>query len=278
MPTGGRSGWRRTPKISCAGEPPRTRPTTSTCRYARDRYRKAAQCAFMSAFDLAALRPSRFWMAVSTEANSPAKCRHCAEATWRRTVVRSARIAIERCLAVSRSNGCLMASSNPALPGPSSPKNSLSPSCVRKIAKGKWDTGPTPGDGYPAARQRMLDTISATQPSNPVFFGGDIHSFWVTDLKADFSNPSSVSVATEVVGTSVTFDPPPYELIKGVLPENPHVRYFESRYRGYVAVDLFRERMETRLQVISDRRDPKATVSTLKRFGVESGKPGAIPA
>jgi alkaline phosphatase D len=56
------------------------------------------------------------------------------------------------------------------------------------------------------------------------------------------------------------------------------VRYFESRYRGYVAVDLFRERMETRLQVISDRRDPKATVSTLKRFVVESGKPGAIPA
>ena len=56
------------------------------------------------------------------------------------------------------------------------------------------------------------------------------------------------------------------------------MRYFESRYRGYVAVDLFRERMETRLQVISDRRDPKATVSTLKRFVVESGKPGAIPA
>jgi alkaline phosphatase D len=104
-------------------------------------------------------------------------------------------------------------------------------------------------DGYPAARQRMLDTISATQPSNPVFFGGDIHSFWVTDLKADFGNPSSVSVATEFVGTSVTSDPPPYELIKGALPDNPHVRYFESRYRGYVAVDLFRERMERRLQV-----------------------------
>jgi alkaline phosphatase D len=133
-------------------------------------------------------------------------------------------------------------------------------------------------DGYPAARQRMLDAISATRPSNPVFVGGDIHSFWVTDLKADFGNPSSRSVATEFVGTSVTSDPPPYDLMMGVLPENPHVRYFESRQRGYVAVDLFRDRMETRLRVISDRRDPKATVSTLKRFVVESGKPGAIPA
>jgi phosphodiesterase/alkaline phosphatase D-like protein len=61
-------------------------------------------------------------------------------------------------------------------------------------------------------------------------------------------------------------------------PENPHVRYFESRYRGYGAVDLFRDRMETRLQVISDRRDPRATLSTLKRFVVESGKAAAIPA
>jgi alkaline phosphatase D len=63
-----------------------------------------------------------------------------------------------------------------------------------------------------------------------------------------------------------------------VLPENPHVRFFESLYRGYVAVDLIRDRMETRMQIISDRRDPKATVSTLKRFVVESGNPGAISA
>jgi len=145
----------------------------------------------------------------------------------------------------------------------------------REGESGHWTDG---WDGYPAARQRMLDTISACQPVNPVFFGGDIHSFWVTDLKSDFGNPSSLSVATEFVGTSITSDPPPYELIMGVLPENPHVQYFESRQRGYVSVDLFRERMETRLQVISDRRDPKATVSTLRRFVVESGKAGAIPA
>jgi alkaline phosphatase D len=100
---------------------------------------------------------------------------------------------------------------------------------------------------------------------DPVFIGGDIHSFWATDLKADFNNPSSATVATEFVGTSITSDPPPYDAIAQVLPE-PHVRYFESRHRGYVSVDLTRDRMETRMQVISDRRDPKATVATLKRF------------
>jgi alkaline phosphatase D len=36
--------------------------------------------------------------------------------------------------------------------------------------------------------------------------------------------------------------------------------------------------METHFQVISERRDPNATLSTLKRFVVESGKPGAARA
>ncbi len=35
--------------------------------------------------------------------------------------------------------------------------------------------------------------------------------------------------------------------------------------------------MEVRFQAISDRRDPKATVSTLQSFVVESGKAGVIP-
>jgi alkaline phosphatase D len=143
----------------------------------------------------------------------------------------------------------------------------------RQGGSGHWTDG---WDGYPAARQRMLHAIAATRLSNPVFVGGDIHSYWTTDLKADFTDPSSATVATEFVGTSVTSDPPPYDLIAAVLPDNPHVKYFESRHRGYVSVDLRRDRMETRFQVISDRRDPGATVSALKRFVVESGKAGAV--
>ena len=139
---------------------------------------------------------------------------------------------------------------------------------------GHWTDG---WDGFPASRQRVLDAMTATRLRNPVFIGGDIHSFWATDLKADFNDPASATVATEFVGTSITSEPPPYELFQQLIPENPHVRYFESRHRGYVAVDLDRDRMETRLQIISERRDPAATVSTLKRFVVESGKAGVLP-
>ena len=118
--------------------------------------------------------------------------------------------------------------------------------------------------------------MAASRLANPVVIGGDIHSFWATDLKADFNTAGSPTLATEFVGTSITSDPPPYGLIAELLPENPHVRYFESRHRGYVAVDLDRERMHVRFRSISDRRDPKATVATLKQFVVENGAAGAI--
>ena len=138
---------------------------------------------------------------------------------------------------------------------------------------GYWTDG---WDGYPAARQRLLDAIAASRVPNPVFIGGDIHSFWATDLKQDFNNPLSATLATEFVGTSITSDPPPHGLIAELLPENPHVRYFESRYRGYVLVDVNRDRMRARFRAISDRQDPRATVSTLKQFIVVNGAPGAI--
>ena len=138
---------------------------------------------------------------------------------------------------------------------------------------GFWTDG---WDGYPVARQRLLEAIAASRLANPVVIGGDIHSFWATDLKADFKDPRSPTLATEFVGTSITSDPPPHGLIAALLPDNPHVRYFESRHRGYVLVELNRERMLVSFRVISDRRDPKATLSTLKQFAVVNGAAGAI--
>ncbi len=140
---------------------------------------------------------------------------------------------------------------------------------------GHWTDG---WDGYPATRTRMLNAVAESKVSNPVFLGGDIHSFWTTDLKADFDQQDSATVATEFVGTSITSDGPSYDLFVQTLPLNPHVKFFDSRQRGYVGVEVTPGRMETRFQAISDRRDPHATVSTLKRWVVETGKPGAVPA
>ena len=127
-------------------------------------------------------------------------------------------------------------------------------------------------DGYPKSRDRVLAGLGASGARNPVFFSGDIHCFWANDLVT-----AQGPVATEFVGTSVTSDPPPPDNFRPTLDKNPWVRFFEDQYRGYICADVTAERMEVRFQAISDRRDPKATVSTLQSFVVESGKAGVIP-
>ncbi|MFT4089839.1 MAG: hypothetical protein QM645_03845 [Asticcacaulis sp.] len=43
-----------------------------------------------------------------------------------------------------------------------------------------------------------------------------------------------------------------------------------------MAIDLTSERLEARLQVISDLRDPTATLSTLKTHTVQAGWTGLV--
>jgi alkaline phosphatase D len=133
-------------------------------------------------------------------------------------------------------------------------------------------------DGFPASRRRLLQRIARTRVSNPVVIGGDIHAFFANDLRVDFDDPKSPVVATEFVGTSVSSVGPSYDMIAAFLPDNPHVQFFDSRQRGYVSVDVDANQMTTRMRVVDDVTDPKASVSTLKTFAVENGKPGAVGA
>jgi alkaline phosphatase D len=133
-------------------------------------------------------------------------------------------------------------------------------------------------DGYPANRTRLLKHIRDSSVANPVVVGGDIHSFFANDLRVDFDDPASPVVATEFVGTSISSYGPPYDLLAQTLPDNPHVHFFESRRRGYVSVDLDRARMQVSMRVVADAHDPKADISTLKAFAVESGHPGVVAA
>ena len=60
-------------------------------------------------------------------------------------------------------------------------------------------------DGYPAARQRLLDAFAAGVSRNPIVITGDIHESWVADLH--LGDVASPVVATELVGTSITSPP-----------------------------------------------------------------------
>jgi alkaline phosphatase D len=139
---------------------------------------------------------------------------------------------------------------------------------------GYWTDG---WDGNPAARRRLLQRLHETRAANPVVLSGDIHSFWASDLRLDPYDPRSPLVATEFVGTSITSLPPPYETFKAMADATPHVRFFESRQRGYAVAELTAGRMTTRFRGIADPTDRNAAAATLATFTLEDGRPG-IPA
>jgi alkaline phosphatase D len=88
---------------------------------------------------------------------------------------------------------------------------------------------------------------------------------------------TSPTVATESVDTSVASDGVAYDVFNGFLPENPHIRFFESRHRGYVLVDASPELWRTDLRVVDTITQPEATARTLGSYVLESGKAGAQP-
>ncbi|MCP5200956.1 MAG: alkaline phosphatase D family protein [Gammaproteobacteria bacterium] len=149
---------------------------------------------------------------------------------------------------------------------------------------GPSDGKPGPGerwytdiwDGYPAARRRFTDSLVASRAANPVTFGGDVHSFWVNDLKRDFTRPESDTIATEFVTTSISSNPAPEGIIENALAANPgHIRYAVSGPRGYLRVEVTAAGMHTELRALDDVTRADSGCATLKRYAVTAGRAGA---
>jgi alkaline phosphatase D len=148
----------------------------------------------------------------------------------------------------------------------------------QKTSRGEDGQWTDDWNGYPSARQRLIGAMTRSKVSNPVFVTGDIHSFWVNDVKEDFALEQSATVATEIVGTSISSAGVSYDTFSALLPQNPHVRFFESRHRGYVLCTVGNKQMDVELKTVDTVRQPVSGGKTLASFVVESGKAGAVRA
>ena len=81
-------------------------------------------------------------------------------------------------------------------------------------------------------------------------------------------------VASEFVGTSITSQAWPQERLNQYLPDNPHMKLMDSRYRGYVRVEVTPGRMTVDLRAMESVQSRKAACSTLATFSVADGSPG----
>jgi alkaline phosphatase D len=133
-------------------------------------------------------------------------------------------------------------------------------------------------DGYPASRDRLLGFIAERDVRDVVVLTGDIHTSWVNDLKADFSDPTSATLATEFVGTSISSDGDGSDTdtptIAGLIESNPHIKFFSAR-RGFVQCELTRREWRTHFQEVPYVSTPGAPLTTRASFVVASGRAGA---
>ncbi len=152
------------------------------------------------------------------------------------------------------------------------------------VARFDYDTGEGVSfnhdqwDGYEGARDRLFAYLAARRPSNPVVLTGDWHSSWVNDLKADFTDPASETLATEFVGTSISSGCPWAPAVAAAVPVNPHVKYFDGDRRGYVRATITPDTWTSDYRVVASAADTASPAETLTSWVVENGRPGAVPA
>jgi alkaline phosphatase D len=132
-------------------------------------------------------------------------------------------------------------------------------------------------DGYPMARRRLLDTLVKSRASNPLVLGGDVHTFYASELRADFNRPESREnpvIATEFVGTSVTSSSRPQQRTAQYVAMNPHMKYGRSDRRGYMLMEVTPKETRTRFMGLDEVRDPATLQRELAAFRVKDGKAG----
>jgi alkaline phosphatase D len=128
-------------------------------------------------------------------------------------------------------------------------------------------------DGYPIARKRALSAWG--EKKNVVTLGGDVHATYISDLQADFDDPSSPILATEIVGTSITSPSWSQAVADRVMRANPHMKFAKSDQRGYMLLEVSTKKLIAHARVIDNARVQDTVVSTAASFVVEPGRPGA---
>ncbi|MFJ9812971.1 alkaline phosphatase D family protein [Streptomyces sp. NPDC101158] len=147
------------------------------------------------------------------------------------------------------------------------------PTTAYKLSMDSWD-------GYPASRQRILDGAQAAGIENLMVLTGDVHVAYALDIKADFRDPASRTVGTEIVATSITSGrngserPSNYD---DLTRANPHLRFYNGR-RGYVTVALGEDSARADFRTVASVTTPGAPVVTAASFVTEAGRPGLTPA
>ncbi|MEX2449501.1 MAG: alkaline phosphatase D family protein [Rhodospirillales bacterium] len=140
---------------------------------------------------------------------------------------------------------------------------------VARYNMDKWD-------GYRADRNDLLRFIGERNIADVIALSGDVHTNFAGDLKYDFDDPSSKTVGSEFIGTSIASRGDGHDLSKKgrkFLEDNGHLKFY-NRQRGYLLNTVTPDSWRADFRVMEYISRPGAPVRTRASFMVEAGRPG----
>jgi alkaline phosphatase D len=133
-------------------------------------------------------------------------------------------------------------------------------------------------DGYPAARQRLLDMLREHSPTNAVILTGDIHSSWAFEVaddpfSADYDPVTGAgAVAVEFVAPSITSPGFPSDTADVFMETHPHLKWGNLVDHGYVLLDVTPERLQASWWIVADVESPSGGAEAfVQAWAVEDG-------
>ena len=150
-------------------------------------------------------------------------------------------------------------------------------------------------DGYQPARDRIYAVLKGDATHAPVndvvILSGDLHSSWAADLTQDPNNPvvaaggydsatGNGSRAVEFVGTSISspgLPDPGGEIVALLRSRNPHFKYADLNQRGYMLLDVTRERAVCEWWFVDTVAAPSNVQTLGAVFEVQHGSNRLVP-
>lgn len=139
---------------------------------------------------------------------------------------------------------------------------------VKTLSMDAWD-------GYQASRDRVTRGWVDAGVRNPVVLTGDVHAHWASELKLDYDDPTSRSVGTELVCSSVTSGGNGADAALTAhswLRWNPHLK-LQNNLRGYVRTHITPEQVTAEFRCLPQVRTPGAEAFTRATFMIEDRVP-----
>lgn len=129
-------------------------------------------------------------------------------------------------------------------------------------------------DGYPQARERLLQTVADARLADVVCLGGDVHRHVAAPLRLVPNDEHSPAVASEFVTSSITTQGLSAAANLAMRLSNPDLLHARSDERGYTLLDITPQHVACEFRATAFPVTTAARLHTQASFVVESKQAG----